>query len=85
MLSDIRQRVEEGVRAQLPSRLIDAMKKRHAKRNWRDCDCTYCQQKRLAHSHLQFTPWPMSRQQREDWRGRETELQRRSLSKLFEL
>lgn len=84
-LAALREKVEEGVQATIVPALLEAAKRRHAKKGWRNgCDCSYCDRKRSAVAHLQFSPFWMNREQRDAWRAREQELTRNSLGGLFE-
>lgn len=67
-VSELRKRVEEGVQATLYPLLMERYKRAHMKRAWRDCDCTYCETKRHHHAYMQFAPYFLSYEQKQEWR-----------------
>jgi hypothetical protein len=39
------------------------------KRQWRDCDCSYCEEKRKNHQYLQYAPFSLSYERKQEWRA----------------
>lgn len=67
-LATLRERVEEGVRERLAPVLFERYKRSHMKKNWRDCDCSYCEEKRKNHAYLQFAPYYLRYEDKIYWR-----------------
>jgi hypothetical protein len=64
----LRAEVNRRVQERLVPVLFDRMVVLHQKWNWRDCSCSWCQEKRINHDHMQFAPHYMNRDDREMWR-----------------
>lgn len=62
--AEINKRVQEA----LVPVLFDRMLVLHQKWNWRECPCSWCVEKRMNNSAMQFAPFYMSRDDREAWR-----------------
>jgi hypothetical protein len=48
--------------------LFERHKRSHMKRSWRDCDCSYCEEKRQNHAYLQFAPYFLDHERKKEWR-----------------
>jgi hypothetical protein len=68
-LSELRARVEARVQQELAPSLFERYKKHHMKRNWRTCDCSYCDEKRGRHAALQFAPYHLRYEDKIYWRN----------------
>lgn len=64
----IRAEVARRVREALIPVLFERMLVLHKKWDWRDCSCSWCEEKRKNNAAMQHAPFYMKRDDRELWR-----------------
>lgn len=79
-LTDLRMKVEEKTREHLTGKLLDRYVVLHQKWDWRDCPCSFCKTKRVAHTKMQFSPFYMRRDHSISWREGQAKSYRRLLA-----
>lgn len=64
----LRAEVNRRVQEILVPVLFERMHRLHQKWEWRECPCSWCEEKRKNHIAMQYAPFFMSRGDREVWR-----------------